>query len=479
MSGLPAGLSVNAEGVIVGTPQDSGTGFFTIVARDPDGLESAPLTIELAIDAPQPGDEIVVEAEDFTGLDSGVNFFVSAQSGTSGDQLIRVNAGQAGSVSTQLSQNGLLEGFYRVAMDLYDETDGSATFSLQIGDVVLAEDATIDALGDFAGDGVTNRGNAGQAGHAKTIGFDQIVFVDADTVLTLSGQADGELLRTDRLVFTRVERPNVAPEAITLSNDTVREAADGAAVGDLSAIDPDGDDAAITFSVASDGPFEVSGTTLKLKAGATLDFETAQTVDVDIVALDADGATTVRTLTVSVVDLNEAPTDLTLVDTEVNENDAGAVIGTLGAIDPEDGLLTFTVSDPRFAVDGATLRLADGVSLDAEGTATVAVEVTVTDGTASVSETFDIAVNDLNEAPVLADAAALGDVSIDNATGVRIDLTVLGAQDPDGGSVAYGVRSATTEPLPAGITIDGTDWSSPMTSPPTAMHSKSSRQTAP
>lgn len=457
VSGLPAGLSLNEEGVIVGIPLESGTGSFTIVARDPSGAESAPLTIVLNIEAPQLGDAVVVEAEDFTGLDSATNFFVAAQPGASENQLIRVNSNQAASVTTQLFQNGIVEGYYRVAMDVYDETDGTATFSLRVGDVVLAENATFDALGTFAGNGVTGRGNAGQSGNAKTISFDQVVFVDADTILTLTGQADGELLRTDRLVFTRVDQPNAAPEAISLSNGTVLEASDGAIVGDLSAVDPDGDDAVITFTVAADSPFEVQGTTLKLKAGETVDFEVLQSIDVTVTATDAQGVTSVRTLTISVTDVNEAPTDLTLVGGVVDENAAGAVIGTLGAIDPEDGTLTFSVSDPRFIVEGATLRLADGVLLDAEAAAIISLEVTATDGMQSVSETFDISVADVNEAPFLAEGAALEDITVDFAAGQRVDLTPLGALDPEGGAVTYGVRSASAQPLPAGITIEGTE----------------------
>ncbi|QJF50330.1 carbohydrate-binding protein [Roseobacter ponti] len=455
VSGLPQGMSVNSEGVITGTPTDTGSGSFSIIARDPDGAESAPVIIELIIDAPQLGDEVIIEAEDFTGLPDALNFYSAAQVGASENRLIRVDGGEAGLVTSQLSLNGVAEGFYQVRIDMYDETDGTATFSLQIGGTVLASDATIDGLGEFNGDGVTGRGNAGQVGNSKTISFDPVVFIDADTLLTLSGQADGELLRTDRLVLTRVEQPNILPEAITLTSSEVAEATDGAVVGDLSATDPDGDDGAVSFTVADESPFEIVGTTLKLKAGQTLDFETITSIDVDVTAEDADGGISVATLTIAVTDVDEAPTGLILVGDSVDENAAGAIIGTLGATDPEDGTLTFSVTDPRFVVEGTTLRLADGVSLDAEDPTPVTVEVSVTDGTTPSSETFDITVNDVNEAPTLADGAVLNDVTVDFATGERVDLSVLGATDPDGDAVGFTVRSATTDPLPAGITIDG------------------------
>ncbi|WP_380052068.1 carbohydrate-binding protein [Falsihalocynthiibacter sp. SS001] len=456
VEGLPNGLEVNSEGVISGTATEEGSGSFTIFARDPDGAVSGPITIGLIIEAPQLGDVTVIEAENFTGLAEAENFYAAAQPGASNDQLIRVNNSEDGSVSTQLSAHGLATGYYQVTIDVYDETDGTATFSLQVGDTLLADGDTFDALGEFKGDGVSNRGNAGQSGNQKTISFDTVVYVDSDTVLTLSGSADGELLRTDRLTFTRVEQPNALPENIALANSSVDENTYGAEVGVLSATDPDGDDSAIIFSVDESSPFEVVDGTLKLKGDARLDFETSETVSVDVTATDADGGGTVTTLNISIIDMDEPPASISLDNTSVDENAEGAIIGTLGAVDPEGGAITFEVSDDRFVVEGTTLRLADGVALDAEDPAAVSVTVSASDGVNVTEQSYDITVNDLNDAPELAAEAALDDVEVPFASEERIALSGLGATDQDAGdTVAYLAQSTGIDPLPAGIFIDG------------------------
>ena len=457
VTGLPAGLIFDAdEGVIYGTPTEAGDGTFTVVATEvgAEGL-TASIEVVLEIDAPGPGDVISIEAEDFTGLGSGsTGFFATGQAGASGDRLIRTNPNVDGAVETVLSQNGVAPGWYTVAIDVYDELDGTAEFTLTVGGVRVSPDgATFDDAGTFTDEGAA-RGNAGQVGNRKTISFAQEVYVEEGTVLSLTGRADGELLRTDRVVLTRVEVPNEAPGAASLTGDPVAENAAGASVGVLSSVDPDGDDAAIAYSVDAGSIFEVVGTELRLKAGESLDFEAGASVPVQVTATDAGGASTTTTLTVAVADVNEAPEAPTLIGGSVAENAAGAVIGTLGAIDPEDGAISFSVSDPRFVVEGATLRLADGVSLDHEAAEPVAVDVTVSDGVSETVRTFDIDVTDANDAPVLGDAGALGDLAVENGTESRTDLSVLAATDQDAGdTVSYGARAAGTGALPAGIAV--------------------------
>ena len=77
----------------------------------------------------------------------------------------------------------------------------------------------------------------------------------------------------------------------------------------------------------------MNDTTLKLKDGQSLDHESEATVDVIVTASDGTLSST-ETFTLTVTDVNEAPTDISLSATSVAENDAGAEIGTLSATDP-------------------------------------------------------------------------------------------------------------------------------------------------
>ncbi len=93
---------------------------------------------------------------------------------------------------------------------------------------------------------------------------------------------------------------------------------------------------------------------------------------------------------------NVAPTDISLSNQSVTEEQAGAVIGNVSVVDPNVGdTHTFTVNDNRFEVVGGQLKLKSGISLDFETQPSVSVIVTATDnGGLSLSETFVIGVVD-------------------------------------------------------------------------------------
>ena len=99
--------------------------------------------------------------------------------------------------------------------------------------------------------------------------------------------------------------------------------------------------------------------------------------------------------------VNQAPTAIALDNQSVSENIPGAVVGTLQVTDPDEGdTHTFTVSDPRFVVDGDQLKLTDDTALDYETEPSVDLTVTVYDSGSpplSYSQQFNIAVEDVAE----------------------------------------------------------------------------------
>ncbi|ANT62899.1 hypothetical protein AYJ57_20665 (plasmid) [Salipiger sp. CCB-MM3] len=470
---LPSGLSVDAEGVITGMPTVGGEFEITILATDPAGL-SASLTISMVIEGGQIGDEIVVEAENFTGLEVADEFYATGQAGASEDRILRVGAiGDVAEVTTDLTQNGVIEGWYMVSMTRYDETDGSATYSLTIGETVLAENAAFDGTPDAdsendAFDNDNARGDAGQSGNLKTITYETPVYVSEGTVLRLSGVADGELLRTDKFTFTRIETPNSAPGAVSIDNASVAENSAGAVIGLLSATDPEDGAEGLTFSVDPASDFEIADGALKLKEGVSLDHEAGASILVDVIVTDAQGAETATTLTIAVTDVREAPSSPVITGTVVAENAEGQVIGTLSSVDPEQTAVTFEVSDDRFEVDASgQLSLKAGISLDHEAESAVQLVVTATDAAGETAQTiFEITVTDLNEAPVLGSPDALGDIEIEDGAGALVDLSILAASDPDAEAMlAFEVAEANGGTLPDGFVISGSELIIPADAP--------------
>ena len=204
-----------------------------------------------------------------------------------------------------------------------------------------------------------------------------------------------------------------------------------------------------TETTVDNDHFEVADGNLKLKADSSLDFEAIEggMLDVTITA-SGDGESATHTVTITVNDVNEAPSievadgetpDGMAASSTVDENVEGAILGAITLSDPDAGQMhTLTTSDDRFitkqdAEGGWWLALADGVSLDHEAGATVMVTVTVTDdGDPAMSASTDvtITVNDINESPAVTGTVPNVTALAGKAIDISVDLTNL-FNDPD------------------------------------------------
>ena len=216
------------------------------------------------------------------------------------------------------------------------------------------------------------------------------------------------------------------PTDLALSNSSVEENDAGAVIGDLTVTDPD-QTTGFTYTL-SDDRFEVVSGQLKLKDGVALDYEQETQVSIDITVTDVDSNDYTETFNIVVNDVDEAPTDLALSNSSVEENDAGAVIGDLTVTDPEQTTgFTYTLSDDRFEVVSGQLKLKDGVALDYEQETQVSIDITVTDVDSNdYTETFVIDVTDIDDPTDL--ALSNSSVEENDAGAVIGDLTVT---DPD------------------------------------------------
>ncbi len=232
------------------------------------------------------------------------------------------------------------------------------------------------------------------------------------------------------------------PTDITLTNDLIDEnSANGSVIGVLGAADADVGDTftfafkdvagtlqdaggafAIVFNVGT-GNYE-----LVVANSALLDFEGLPTMNVTIIVTDFLGGTFEETLTITLNDVNETPTDITLSNDTVDEQAAnGTVVGALGAVDQDSGeTFTYAFLDNagtledaggRFAISGSNLVVLDGSLLDADTTPTHDVTIIVTD---SLGNTFEEVIT-----------ITLNNIAGETWTGTAGDDTHVGTGDND------------------------------------------------
>jgi CSLREA domain-containing protein len=269
-----------------------------------------------------------------------------------------------------------------------------------------------------------------------------------------------------------VAEANEAPTDISLDNSTVAENQDaGTTVGTFSTTDPDGGAflvAAIpvfTYSLVTgtgstdNASFEIDGD--MLKTAAIFDFETKSSYSIRVRSADAGGLGVEEVFTITVSNVNEAPTDISLSASSVAENqDAGTTVGTFSTTDP-DGGDSFTyilvagegdTDNASFMIDGAALKTA--ASFDTESTSSYTVRIRATDaGTLSYEDAFTISVTSVNEDPTDIGLSA-SSVAENQVSGTTVGT--LSTTDPDAGdSFTYTLVSGTGDSDNASFKIDG------------------------
>ncbi len=227
-------------------------------------------------------------------------------------------------------------------------------------------------------------------------------------------------------------------------------AATGTLVATLAGADPEGD--AITYALLDNagGRFKIVGSEIRVANGALLDFEAAdgETHELTILVIDAKGMAQVKKIVVAVQGRNDAPTDIILSATSVNENaDDETVVGDLGAVDQDAGdTFTYTLLDDaggRFKLDETKTKIvvADGRKLDFESATSHTIRVLVTDkGGKTFEKPIVVHVNDLYEAPpnrapsdITLTGGAKGNASVDENSGDETVVGDLSAFDLDTG----------------------------------------------
>ncbi|MEY2726731.1 MAG: hypothetical protein RLZZ458_2598 [Planctomycetota bacterium] len=275
--------------------------------------------------------------------------------------------------------------FRDLATNLYAGISDTTTWAFKTGGdiipptVVINDDDTdnLISLGDsitytlvfsepISTSSVLNFGNSGSAGVGFTIlsgptftagntsvtltvrptatvnGLFQLSILGSSTISDVEGNLMSVPVNDDDIITV-----NVAPASIAVSPNSINENTVGK-IGDLSAVDP-GD--TLTFAVVGVNPdFQIVqvGSSWELRVVRTggFNYETAppdKKYSVLVRATDTGGLSTEQNLQIQILDINEAPENISISGTSIAENKANTKIGDLSAVDPEGQSVAFTI----------------------------------------------------------------------------------------------------------------------------------------
>ena len=257
---------------------------------------------------------------------------------------------------------------------------------------------------------------------------------DADNIyiveITIDDGNGGSATQTFNIIVTDVVT------GITISNTSIDENIEGAVVGDLTAaIDDINATHEYSYSLTGEDAdkFEVVDGQLKLKDGVSANYEEKNIYSVLVTATDTGGLSVSQNFSVTINDINEAPTDIGVSRLSLKDNSDAAVVGTLSTVD-EDGneSHSYTVNDDRFEVVDGVLKLKSGITIDSLTEPRVTVIVTTTDkGGLTYQEEFTLKVGTVQITQLQFEenkaGAIIGDLSvIDSDLSGEITYTISG-----------------------------------------------------
>ena len=270
----------------------------------------------------------------------------------------------------------------------------------------------------------------------NTVAGTDVLIGKGETSIWFPGSIDD--VRIYDLALTPVEIAllydvNDAPVASSATVSVAESVLSGAAVGTVSASDPENDvlSYAITGGNGS-GLFTIDASGNITTTGA-LDFEASAQHVLTVEVSDGELAAT-ATVTVDVTDVNEAPGVSDASGSVAENGSAGDPVATVAATDPDTGdslgyAITAGNSSGLFAIDASGI-VTTTAALDYESAGQYLLTVEVTDnGSLNDTATVTVNVTNVNEAPSLSDS-----------TGSDVDdgqpyTDILAGTDPDAGDI--------------------------------------------
>jgi hypothetical protein len=243
---------------------------------------------------------------------------------------------------------------------------------------------------------------------------------------------------------------NQAPTNITLSTSNIAEnQVIGTVVGNFSSTDPDSGNTFTYSLVSGTGStdnasfFIINGNQLSINASP--DYETKSSYNIRVRTTDQSGLSYEKQLTIGITDINETPTNLSLSNSNISENQAiGTAIGTLTSTDPDTGN-TFTYSliagigstdNALFAITGNQLQ--SNAIFDYETKNSYSIRVRTTDQSGlSFEKQLTIEITDIDDIIVNSGVISFSDSQFSvNEDGTPVNQVTLTRTEGSTGEVS-------------------------------------------
>ena len=435
VNNAPTDITLSSDNVDENEPADTAVG--TLSTTDADGGD----THSYALVSGTGDTDNASFAIDGSALKTGAGFDHETKDSYS----VRIRSTDLGGLSTEKAFNVLVNDVNEVPTDLAlssadvdeNEPSGTAVGTFLSTDVDDGDSHTYSLV---AGDGDDDNASFAIDGSALETG----AYFDYETKNQYSVRirtTDSGALYYEESFTITVNDVNEAPTDLAITSNSVPEnAPDNAVVGAFSTTDVDAGDSH-TYSIEAgngDGVFGINGSNLIIADGSTLDRNTTPSYTLTIRTTDSGSLWYDEPVTITITDINSAPTDLALTSENVDENQAaGTTVGTFITTDTDTGdthtysLVEGTGSDDNalFAIDGIALETAQ--SFNHEAIDNYSIRVRTTDaGGFYYEEAFTIMINDVNETPT---DIALDSSSVDENEPADTAVGTLSTTDVDDG----------------------------------------------
>ena len=247
---------------------------------------------------------------------------------------------------------------------------------------------------------------------------------------------------------------NRAPEFVSESPAfrVTEDAATGAAVGTVTATDPDtGDTVTYAITAGNDpGKFAIDSSTGAITVVGALNYEAATSYTLTVEATDGNGGTATVDVAISVTNVNEPPAfgSGPYAFTVAEDATTGAAVGTVRATDPDTGdTVTHAITTGNdaglFAIDSGTGAITVAGALDYETTMSYTLTAEASDGNGGTA-TVDVAISITNVVETTGVTVTLSPREEQHSTGT--DITIEWT-DPDACDSQYFVGVYNNEEL--------------------------------